>query len=139
MPRRTKQIHQLGEMPLSLEISHNYFDNNAKHLSGCLCKEINTTEPIHAWDNGNEGNYWSDYNGTDTNNDGVGDTPYVVDALNQDRFPLTQIPFSMPTVARKISVELVASVLAVAIMALSVLIALRRRKRSPKQSPLKPT
>jgi parallel beta-helix repeat protein len=28
----------------------------------------------NAWDNNCEGNYWSGYNGTDTDNDGVGDT-----------------------------------------------------------------
>ena len=26
------------------------------------------------WDNGTIGNYWGDYNGTDNNNDGIGDT-----------------------------------------------------------------
>ena len=34
-------------------------------------------------------NYWSDYKGTDSNNDGIGDTPYVIDEYNQDNHPLT--------------------------------------------------
>jgi parallel beta-helix repeat protein len=42
------------------------------------------------WDGGypSGGNYWSDYNGTDTNHDGIGDTPYVMDANNIDHYPL---------------------------------------------------
>lgn len=40
------------------------------------------------WDNGSVGNYWVGYNGTDANGDGVGDTPYVISAEAQDRFPL---------------------------------------------------
>ena len=40
------------------------------------------------WDNGFEGNYWSDYNGTDLDNDGIGNTPYIIDANNTDHFPL---------------------------------------------------
>lgn len=31
-------------------------------------------------DNGREGNFWSDYGGIDWNLDGIGDTPYVIDA-----------------------------------------------------------
>jgi nitrous oxidase accessory protein len=33
-------------------------------------------------------NYWSDYNGMDSNSDGVGDTPYFIDVNNQDNQPL---------------------------------------------------
>jgi len=49
------------------------------------------------WDNGGEGNYWSDYKGADlysgpyqneTGSDGIGDTHYIIDATNRDRYPL---------------------------------------------------
>jgi hypothetical protein len=40
------------------------------------------------WDNGVEGNYWIKYKGVDTNLDGTGDTPFVVDSANQDNHPL---------------------------------------------------
>ncbi len=40
----------------------------------------------NTWDNGAEGNYWSDYNGTDTNGDGIGDT--LLPHLGVDSYPL---------------------------------------------------
>ena len=45
------------------------------------------------WDNGSEGNYWSNYTSTDANNDGIGDNPFVLDANNTDNHPLMG-PFS---------------------------------------------
>jgi len=60
---------------------HNNFINNTPQVQfSSSCKEF--------WDNGGEGNYWSNYNGTDANQDGIGDTPYVIDANNADRYPL---------------------------------------------------
>ena len=63
---------------------HNNFENNSRYTGiGML-----TANFVNFWDNGKEGNYWQDYNGTDANGDGIGDTPYVIDANNVDRYPL---------------------------------------------------
>lgn len=40
------------------------------------------------WDDGAEGNYWSDYVGQDSNRDGIGDVPYPVGDGDQDSHPL---------------------------------------------------
>lgn len=46
----------------------------------------------NSWDNGHIGNYWDDYTGNDSNNDGIGDTPYDILQISKDRFPLMQKP-----------------------------------------------
>lgn len=66
-----------------LVVVHNNFVNNDQNV---WLYGLNTV----VWDLGypEGGNYWSDYQGQDSNADGIGDTPYVIDSSNQDRFPL---------------------------------------------------
>jgi parallel beta-helix repeat protein len=50
---------------------------------------------IVSWDNGKQGNYWSDYrsrypNATEVGILGTGDTPYVINENNIDQYPLMQ-------------------------------------------------
>jgi len=49
----------------------------------------------NVWDNGCEGNYWSDYSSNDSDHDGVGDLPYAIDSNNIDHYPLMS-PYWIP-------------------------------------------
>jgi len=62
------------------EIFHNNFINNIG--------SSRSVKSVNSWDNDVEGNYWSDYHGSDANRDGIGDTPYPVGENNQDNYPL---------------------------------------------------
>jgi len=66
-------------------VQHNNFVNNSATVNELL--SVN-----NIWDDGypSGGNYWSNYNGTDNNGDGMGDTPYIIDENNQDNFPLME-------------------------------------------------
>jgi len=45
----------------------------------------------NSFDNGEVGNYWSDYTGVDSDGDGIGDTPYHIDDDSIDRYPLIKL------------------------------------------------
>ena len=64
-------------------IYHNNFVNNTERAA-------TLSSVLNVWDDGypSGGNYWSNYNGTDDNQDGIGDSPYTIDANNQDNYPL---------------------------------------------------
>ena len=73
-------------------IYHNNFINNGYQQAN--------SQLTNTWDNGVEGNYWSDYTGVDSDENGIGDTPYMIETGNQDRYPLmATIPeFSSTTI-----------------------------------------
>ena len=70
---------------VNIVYNNNFMDNIVHAI--CDPSVHNST-----WDNGYSGggNYWSDYNGTDANSDGIGDTPYVIYKSNQDNYPLME-------------------------------------------------
>lgn len=61
-------------------VYHNNFVNNTDH--------VETDDSNGIWDLGEEGNNWDKYTGPDSDGDGVGDTPYVINENNQDNYPL---------------------------------------------------
>jgi parallel beta-helix repeat protein len=72
-------------------VYHNNFNN--------YIQQVFSRFSTNVWDDGypSGGNYWSDYAGVDVKSgpsqdqpgsDGIGDTPYVVDANNRDGYPL---------------------------------------------------
>ena len=134
-------INNPGDLPIEIVLTRNSFVDNKVQLSGCTCEEYNVSEPLHTWDDGSTGNFWSDYNGSDTNNDGIGDSPYFIDILNLDRYPLMQVysaPVLTPTTSPQDSVpaELILEIgitIAVALIAISAALLLKKRKKIEKQ------
>jgi parallel beta-helix repeat protein len=82
-------------------ISQNNFINNTEQVS--------SIGSVNSWDNGVEGNYWSDYHGVDTNRDGIGDTPYIIDENNKDNNPLMArlLQFNIATEEKSYSITIV--------------------------------
>jgi hypothetical protein len=74
-------------------IYHNNFINNIHQVGNVTVSEV-------AWDDGypSGGNFWSDYAGTDDNDDGIGDTPYAINTNNTDNYPL-MLPYKGHDVA----------------------------------------
>ncbi len=83
-------------------IYHNNLINNVQQVQMY-------TQSTNIWKNDypSGGNYWSDYNGTDLylgpaqdqiGGDGIGDTPYLIDANNIDHYPLMN-PWTPPDAA----------------------------------------
>jgi len=70
------------------KIYHNDFINNTSYQASAKTWCYN-----NIWDAGypSGGNYWSNYNGTDSDQDGIGNTTYIIDENNTDNYPLMGI------------------------------------------------
>ncbi|MDH7596043.1 MAG: NosD domain-containing protein [Candidatus Bathyarchaeota archaeon] len=80
-----KNLIEYNGIGISLQNSNNntLYHNNIVNNS----LQLENKDSINGWDNGFfEGNYWSDYNGTDDNDDGIGDT--FVPWHNVENYPL---------------------------------------------------
>ncbi len=63
------------------QIFHNNFIENIESASPYFSYQ-------NLWDNGCEGNYWSDHYGEDLDSDGVIDSAYAIDGDTKDNYPL---------------------------------------------------
>jgi parallel beta-helix repeat protein len=115
---------QVDDCVDNLFFENNFLDNN---------HQVGGYNSRNTWDNGTIWNYWSNYNGTDENNDGIGDSPYSFDIgtrwpptaepiTNYDNFPLME-----PVDIKKIP-EFPAWAVLPLFLAASVVVAIYRKK-----------
>jgi hypothetical protein len=78
-------------------ICHNNFINNTAHV---LPEQPNS----NVWDNGCEGNFWSNYNGEDLDNDGVGDTFLLWEGV--DDYPLVNMYWNPSDINHDLKVDM---------------------------------
>lgn len=110
----TLHIYSQGSAHDNIIYSNNFI-NNTENVENDVI--MNTTVSVNSWDNGATGNYWDDYDGVDSDGDGVGDTPYIIDENNRDNYPLTA-PVdieAIPEFSSWTAMMLLLSVLAVAV------------------------
>jgi len=80
-----------------------YSSNLNEIFHNNLIENINQVDLVssfsNVWDNSYEGNFWSNYNGSDIDpRDGLGDLPAIIDNSNHDQYPLCG-PFRRFTVS----------------------------------------
>jgi parallel beta-helix repeat protein len=114
-------------------IHHNNFVNKTN--------QVKSYASINTWDDGypSGGNYWSDYSGADEKSgagqdqlgsDGIGDTPYIIDADNRDRYPnMRQV--QQPTLPINSALFYALLIVAIVVLAGAVFFVIRKRKPQP--------
>ena len=109
--------------PAPLFGGHIYFTESKRNVlyhnsfladEGPNIMSIDELSTNNTWDNGCEGNYWSAYNGSDLNGDGVGDTPYIIDGNNTDNYPLMNPYWNPADINHDLKVDIYDVVLACA-------------------------
>lgn len=125
----------VSEIPVEMVSSqaNTIFGNNFGWNDSRITAPLNEA---NSWDNGSMGNYWSDYstkypNATEIGNSRIGDTPYVINANNQDNCPLmTPIEIYNTSQSEPFPVTLVAaaSVVSVTVIGVGLLLYFKKRK-----------
>jgi parallel beta-helix repeat protein len=74
---------------------NNFVDNKVDEGLQVSMDKVYGSGLHNKWDNGEEGNYWSDYitrypNATEVDSSGVGDTAFYINENNQDNYPLME-------------------------------------------------
>jgi hypothetical protein len=93
---------------------------------------------MNFWDDGTVGNYWSTYDGEDSNRDGIGDIPYMLDLHDKDNYPLMapanasstpSASATTPEVSSALTTSEFTPAVGVALIVITVVLCLRFRKK----------
>lgn len=133
------------------EYSHNsnvfYGNNIFSNISSVVKQGVSSflVNSANLWDNGSIGNYWSNYlekyaNASEIDDSGIGDTPYIIDAHNIDRYPLmypydiekntVMFPPQKPQPELFPTTLLIASVITIAVVGIGLPIYFKKRRHN---------
>lgn len=134
---------------MSLTVNNTFFSNNFINNSDQIKIEdlndflvdigIEENHPkftsINLWHDNKEGNYWSNYEGTDNDANDIGDTPYIIDENNQDNFPLIDQWYPPTEKTEAFSATWIAAVIMiVAVVGAAFLVYLAKSKKTNKKA-----
>jgi len=95
-------IRFTGDQRDNVFYHNNFIDNKVHEGLQVSMDKIFGLGLGNAWDNGEEGNYWSDYvtrhpNATEVDGSEVGDTAFYINENNQDNYPLMNVIPEFPS------------------------------------------
>jgi len=99
----TFSANQISFNGRGIRFGYNYISANNTFFHNLISNGLNevyipTGEYRNYWDNGVEGNFWTNiWQYPDQNNDGIVDTPFVINVNNTDRYPLRGVFSSFET------------------------------------------
>ncbi len=104
---------------------NNYSFNNLIYANNFLGNIQNAyDESSNIWFYNEKGNFWDNYNGTDENNDSLGDIPYNISGgNNQDKYPLIS-QYKIPAITDEFTVDTISlyTMLAIGLIAAIVFV-----------------
>jgi hypothetical protein len=124
----------VSAIPVEMVCSHanTIFSNNFWWNDSRIVAPLNEA---NSWDNGSMGNYWNDYstkypNATEQGVSEIGDTPYVINANNQDKYPLlSPVEISDPSQSKPFPIIIVAiSIVSINVVGVGLLVFFKKRK-----------
>jgi len=136
-------IRVLGDQHDNIIYHNNFIKNRVRDgLQVSMMGSISGSVNPSTWDDGEKGNYWSDYltrypNASEIGNTGVGDTPFYINSNNTDHYPL-MVPFinsEVPAEPEDSNYSvLVAAVAIIAIVTIGLLFCFKKRRRKAEPS-----
>jgi hypothetical protein len=103
--------------------------NIGKTIGPPSFRALETDDSIDVWDDGEEGNYWDNYTGLDSDENGVGDTPYIIDENNPEKYPLVESSEISEKERFPTLLAVAVTVTGVVIIAVGFLVYFNKRKR----------
>ena len=104
--------NNIRESDYGIYIDNLSYDNTIYHNNFVVNTQNAYDNATNIWDDGypSGGSYWDDYTGSDSDGDGIGDTPYNISGgTNQDLYPLMgtwdNVPPNKPTISGPASGE----------------------------------